>query len=328
MPPLTVDCQTHVFPEAYAELLKRNTTSARVTGGRGEYVIRYGDLQQFTLRTEDYDLPRKLRDMDEAGVDVSVLSVNIPGPDQLAPELAVEAARLINDCLADACDRHPGRFAGLASLPLQEAPAALAELDRAVDHLKLRGVLVGSSLDGRPIDSPELEPFYARAEEKQMPLVLHPVVSPWHTAVRDYAMIPMLGFMADTSIAMLRLILGGVMERHPRLQVVHPHAGGVLPYLLGRIEEQTEVKRRGREHLRRPPGEYYRRVYLDTATPSAQTLRFACDLAGADHMLMGSDHPWIKIGTMVDLIARLGLSQSDKDKIMGVNAGRLFKIDH
>jgi predicted TIM-barrel fold metal-dependent hydrolase len=283
-------------------------------------------VQQFALDPAVYDPIRKLQDMDRAGVDVSVLSVNMPGPERLSPELAPEGARLCNDYLAELCARYPDRFVGLASLPLQDVPASIAELDRAVDGLGLRGAVLFSHIGGRPVDAPEFEPFYVHAEARGVPLVLHPTVPTWGEAIKDHAMIPMLGLMVDTSIAMLRLILGGVLERHPGLQVVHPHVGGVLPYLMGRIEEQTEVKRRGREHITQPPGAYYSNVYLDTVSPSPLAMRYGYDFAGADRLLFGSDHPWVKIETMLELVKGLDIPDGERARILGLNAAELFGI--
>jgi predicted TIM-barrel fold metal-dependent hydrolase len=323
---LIVDCQSHVFPEAYAEILKRNPKSPQATGGQGTFVVTYDDVQEFTLDLDRYCPERKIRDMDSAGVDVSVLSVNMPGPERLAPELALEGARVCNDYLAEVCARYPGRFVGLASLPLQDVPTAIAELDRAVDELDLRGFLLFSHIDGRSVDAPEFEPFYAHIEARGVPLILHPTVPSWSEAIKDYSMIPMLGFMVDTSIAVLRLILGGVLERHPQLQIVHPHAGGVLPYLMGRIEEQTEVKGRGRDHITESPAEYYRRIYLDLVTPSKLAVHYAYDFAGPDRLLFGSDHPWVSIDTMLDLVKHLDIPEQDRAKILGLNASTLFKV--
>jgi predicted TIM-barrel fold metal-dependent hydrolase len=250
----------------------------------------------------------------------------MPGPELLAPGLALEGARVCNDYLAEVCGRYPGRFVGLASLPLQDVSAAVTELDRAVDELDLRGILLFSHIGGRPLDAPEFGPFYAHVEARDVPLVLHPAVPTWSQAIKDYSMIPMLGFMVDTSIAMLRLILGGILEQHPRLRVVHPHAGGVLPYLMGRVDEQTEVKRRGRDHITKSPTEYYQRVYLDLVSPSKLALRYAYDFAGPDCLLFGSDHPWVGIDTMLDLVKYLNIPDQDRAKMLGLNASVLFKI--
>ena len=131
--------------------------------------------------------------MDNAGIDASVLSVNIPGPELLQPELGIEGAKICNDYLAELCRTYPGRFVGLASLPLQDVSAALDEFDRAVNVLGLRGILLFSHINGKPVDAQEFEPLYARAEEQQIPLVLHPTVPTWSAVIKDYAMIPMLG---------------------------------------------------------------------------------------------------------------------------------------
>ena len=264
--------------------------------------------------------------MDAAGIDVSVLTVNIPGPELLTPELGVEGARICNDYLAELSARYRGRFVGLATLPLQDVPAAMAEYERAIHHLKLRGIFLFSHIAGKPLDAPEFEPLYAAAERDQIPLVLHPTVPTWAEVVKDYSMIPMVGLMMDTSIAMLRLILSGTLERHPDLLIVHPHCGGVLPYLMPRVEEQTEVKRRGREHIRKPPGEYYRNVYLDIVSPSAQAMQYAYDFSRPDRLLFGSDHPWVKIGAILEHFDRLAIPAEHKAMILGENACRLFCI--
>jgi predicted TIM-barrel fold metal-dependent hydrolase len=323
---LKIDCQSHVFPAAYAELLTRNQGPLRTTGGQGRYRIDYDGVQQFVLDLDAYSISNKLKAMDAAAIDMSVLSVNIPGPEMLSPELAVEGARLCNDYLADACSRHPDRFVALANLPLCDLQASLEELDRAVMQLDMRGVFFLSHVAGAPVDAPQFEPLYARLAELGVPLVLHPTVPEWGTAIRDHAMIPMVGFMVDTSFAMLRLILGGVLERHPKLKVVHPHAGGILPYLMGRIQEQTEVKGRGREHIRRSPEEYYKNVYLDTVSPSSQALRYAYEFASSDRLLFASDHPWVTIETILDLVEALEMPQADRARILGSNAADLFGI--
>lgn len=321
-----VDCQTHVFPKAYAELLKQSRSRVRVSGECGKYLIDYDGLQQFNLDLDQYDPARKIRQMDEAGIDVSVISVNIPGPECLEPELGVRGAQLCNDYLAELCTHSAGRFVGLASLPLQDMACAGAEFERATRDLGLRGALLVSHVNGTPLDAPEFEPLYRRAEGLGVPLVLHPTVPSWGQVIKDYSMIPMIGFMIDTSIAMLRLILSGVMERYPGLRIVHPHAGGVLPYLMGRVEEQTEVKRRGRANITAPPSETYRRVYLDLVSPSLMAMRYAYDFAGADRLLFGSDEPWVSIKVFIDLVNQLNLPEADQRKLLGLNACELFRI--
>lgn len=321
-----VDCQSHIFPRAYAELLCENTTRVRTVRKNNGYLVSYGDTQQFLLNLEPYDPATKIRDMDAARIDVTVLTVNIPGPELLTVELGIQGARICNDYLAELCGQYPGRFVGLATLPLQDVPAAMAEYQRAIHGLGLRGIFLFSHISGRPLDAPEFEPLYAAAERDRIPLVLHPAVPTWADAIKDYSMIPMVGLMVDTSFAMLRLILSGTLERHPGLLIVHPHCGGVLPYLMPRIEEQTEVKRRGREHIRKPPGEYYRNVYLDIVSPSTQAMEFAYRSSRPDRLLFGSDHPWVKIEAILEHFNRLQIPEAEKAMILGENPCRLFRI--
>ena len=323
---MRIDCQSHVFPKAYAELLCENTTRVRTVRKNGGYLVSYGDTQQFLLTLEPYDPAAKLRDMDAAGIDVTVLTVNIPGPELLTPELGVQGARICNDYLAELCARYPGRFVGLATLPLQDVPAAMAEYRRAIHGLGLRGIFLFSHVAGTPLDAAEFEPLYAEAERDRVPLVLHPTVPTWADVIKDYSMIPMVGLMVDTSFAMLRLILSGTLERHPDLLLVHPHCGGVLPYLMPRVEEQTEVKRRGREHIRKPPGEYYRNVYLDIVSPSVLAMEFAYRSSRPDRLLFGSDHPWVKIEAILEHFNRLEIPEAEKAMILGENPCRLFRI--
>lgn len=329
---MIIDCQSHLFPTAYAEFLASHPNDGlRTTGVDGLYTVDYfspqGErLQRFSLRLDEYSVERKLASMDAAGVAVSVVSINIPTPDLLGTAWSVEGARIANDALAEVCRRHSDRMVGLAALPLPHVEASMGELDRALDHLEMRGVFLPSHLNGMALDDQSLEPFYAHVAKRGVPLVLHPSVPTWGAVVRDHSMIPMMGFMVDTSIAMLRLILGGVLERHPTLQVVHPHAGGVLPYLMGRVVEQTEVKGRGREQITRSPRAYYQQVYLDLVSPDPLALDFALHTAGGDRMLFASDHPWVSIATMLGYLTSCDWPQETLEKVLYRNASQLFQI--
>ncbi len=329
---MIIDCQSHLFPAEYADFLVQHPNAAlRAAGGDGLYTLDYfsphGEpLQRFTLRLDDYSVARKLAAMDRAGVAVSVVSVNIPTPDLLGPAWAAAGAQIANDALAEICQRYPDRLVGLAVLPLPDVDAALVELDRSMDELGMRGVFLPSHLNGVALDDPLLERFYAHVARRNVPLVLHPSVPTWGAPLREHSMIPMLGLMVDTSIAMLRLILGGVLERHPTLQIVHPHVGGVLPYVMGRVEEQTEVKRRGRERITRPPRAYYAQVYLDLVSPDAAALDFALAAAGPQRLLFGSDHPWVKIETMLDYVRACNWPDDVLELALAGNARRLFGL--
>lgn len=324
---LRVDCQSHIFPPDYAELLLQNPgpiTTSRISDG---YRVSYDGAQTFDLRLTSYSPEQKLRDMDGAKIDMSVISLNIPGPELLEPELGIRGARICNDYVADLCAQHPDRFAGLGVLPWQDLGESEKELHRATESLGLRGIVLYSHLGGHPVDESRFESIYRLVEKLEVPLVIHPTVPTWANAIEEYSMIPMAGFMVDHSFAMLRLILGGVLDRHPGLKVVHPHCGGVLPFLMPRIDEQTEVKRRGREHIRKPPSEYYRSVYLDLVSPSKLAMEYVYRSSDPDHLLFASDHPWVSIETIASHFEELDLPEAHRDLIWGGNAIRLFRLE-
>lgn len=322
---MRIDCQSHIFPNAYIEILAQNPHPPQVIRRGSEAVVTYGDVQTFRLQNEAYAPRRKLKDMDKAGVDMALLSTNIPPPCMLAPELGLKGAQAINNTIAQLVGAHPNRFAGLACLPWQNPDEAIAEMDR-VKQLGFRGIMLYSHIGGKPVDTPCFAPVYAHAEAVQMPIVMHPTVPSWGEAIKEHWMIGMMGLQVDNSFALLRLILSGILERHPHLQLVMPHVGGILPYMSGRIDHQTEVLGKATEHIRQPPSAYLRRIYLDTVSPSAQALQYAYQFSGAHRLLFGTDHPWVDMPRFVRLIEEMPIPEEDKARIFGENAKILFDL--
>jgi predicted TIM-barrel fold metal-dependent hydrolase len=321
-----IDVHSHVFPGAFLERLAEQPGDLRADREDDHWVVRYGDRQRFVIHPGQYDPTYKLNAMRGAGIGHALISPNIPGPDLLEGEASVEVAMLLNDAVADIVAGAPDRFSAFATLPWSRPDRALLELERVASLPGFRGVMLHSHIAGRPVDAPEFEPVFAAVAASGLPLVLHPTVPTWADAIRDHEMIPMLGLQVDCSFAMLRLVLSGTLERHPRLSVVMPHAGGVLPYMMGRIEHQTEVLGRGRAKLSKPPGAYFSQVFLDSVTPSPETLAFACRFAGPEHMLFGTDHPWVDMNLMVDVVAGLPLAPAQRDALTADNARVLFGL--
>lgn len=323
---MRIDCQSHVFPRAYIEILAQNPHPPQVIQRGSEAIVTFGDVQQLRLREEVYDPKRKLQDMDRIGIDVSLISVNIPAPCMLTPELGLKGAQAINNYIAELMQQHPDRFVGLASLPWQNPEEAIQEMDRAQDELGFCGVMLYSHIGGRPVDDPVFEPVYGHAEAKGMPIVMHPTIPTWGEAIKDYSMNTMMGLQVDNSFALLRLILSGMLERHPQLQVVMPHIGGIVPYMMGRIEHQTEVIGRGRDHITQAPSAYMRRIYLDIVSPSALSIRYAYDFAGPERLVFASDHPWVDPQIFVQIVEEMDISATEKAQIFGDNARALFGL--
>ena len=322
---MRIDCQSHIFPSEYIEILTQNPHPPQVIRRGNESIVTYGDVQTFRLQDEVYDPKRKLKDMDAAGVDMALLSTNIPPPCMLSAELGNKGAQAINNAIAGLIDKHPNRFAGLACLPWQNPDEAITEMNR-VKEMGFRGIMLYSHIGGKPVDAPEFEPVFVHAESLQMPIVMHPTVPTWGEAIKDHWMIGMMGLQVDSSFALLRLILSGILERLPKLQIVMPHVGGILPYMSGRIDHQTEVLGRARDNIRKPPSAYLRRIYLDTVSPSLESLHYAYQFSGENHLLFGTDHPWVDMPRFVSLIENMDVPTKAKKRIFGENAAALFDL--
>ncbi len=318
-----IDCQSHLYPpELLALMEKRNTPPLVRREGTDRFVV-VGEWTRKVLPKHS-DVEAKLADMDAHGIRLTALSINDPGP-ELFDRDGTAVARICNDYIADVVRRHPRRFLGLAVLPLQNMKDAIIELDRCHKN-GLRGILLYSNLAGKFPDEPEFRPLFARAEELDLPVLLHPAYPTTFDAVKGYEMAGGLGLMFDTTIALTRLILSGIFEDHPRLKLVCPHAGGTLPYLVGRIDHQTQVLKRGAARLKRKPSEYLREVYLDTVCPHAASLRCAIETVGIEKLIFSTDHPWVAPKLIVDTLDALQLSEADQRKVYGDNARRLFSL--
>ena len=319
-----IDCQSHLFSEEFLTLLeKRKQSPYVVREGRDRYVI----VNQWRRRIlpKHTDLAAKLADMDAAGIAMAALSINDPGPELFGKDSAAMAV-LLNDFIADVVARHPRRFFGLATLPFDTPDTMLKEFDRALGKPGMKGILLYSNLDGRFADEEPYRPLFAEAERRGIPLLLHPACPVTYQATQGYEMAAMLGLMFDTTIALCRLILSGLFERHPNLKIVCPHVGGALPYLIGRVDHQTMVLKRGAEHIRRAPSQYLRQVWLDTVTPIGLGIRYAWEFAGAEKLLYASDHPWVDPQLIAAQVDGQNFSAADRAKIYAQNARALFNL--
>ena len=273
----------------------------------------------------------RLKDMDRMGIDVQAVS---PAPNQLVywsdPGFGAEIARQVNDRLAEIVAKWPERFVALGSVPLQNAQLAVAELDRCVGGLGFRGVELVPNVNGVELTDPRLglEKFFARAEELGIVLFLHPLGFTQGERLRDHYFNNVIGNPMETTIAASHLIFDGVMERHPKLKVVLPHAGGFLAHYWARMDHAHRARPDTRMTIQRPPSSYLRRMYFDTIAFDPRMLRQMVDVYGAGHVLLGTDYPYDMAET--DPVAFIGkvprLTRAEREKIEGGNAARLLDI--
>ena len=319
-----IDCQSHLFCPEVVALMEKRKTDPRVYTRDGVRVVQMGDWLR-KIPPHYFDVDAKLAAMDAAGVQLTALSINDPGPEWFGAD-GPAVAQMLNDFVAGVVRRHPTRFFGLCVLPLQDMRASLRELDRCVPQLGMKGILLYTNLAGKFPDEPEFRPLFARAVELDVPVLLHPAKPITIEHVKGYEMTSTLGNMFDNTIALTRLLMSGILDEHPRLKLVCPHLGGTLPYIVGRLDHQVNVLKRGPRNLQRSPGEYLRSIWMDVVSPLPLAIKFGHEFIGPDRLLYSSDHPWVEPSLIVDCVQEAGLPQADQEKIFSLNARKLFRV--
>jgi predicted TIM-barrel fold metal-dependent hydrolase len=318
-----IDCQSHLFvPELIALMEKRKKPPFIDTRDGQRYLI-VGNWRRPMV--SGLDLADKLAAKDAAGIQLTMLSTNDPGPEQFGPDGAT-VARMIHDFLADVVRQHPTRFFALATLPLQDRDAAEKEFERCFGPLGMKGILLYSNLAGKFPDEPEFRWMFKAAEERGIPVLLHPPYPIAYEQTKGYNLTGTLGLMFDTTIALARLILSGVLDEFPKLKLVCPHVGGTLPYLIGRMDHQVTILKRVKVNIRQAPSAYLRSIYLDAVNVLPAVVRFGIDLVGPDKMLYSSDHPWVAPQLIIDNVRSLQLPAEQEVGIFRDNARRLFDL--
>lgn len=321
----TIDVHTHYLAAALVRALERRTELPRISDSPNGRQIEYGQGNIHPYLPAMGDVELRLNEMDEQGIDLALLSINIPGVDWFPPADGPAVAREVNDELSDLVSRHPDRFAALATLPMQAPEAAAAELERAMGA-GFRGAMVYSNVAGRPLDHPELRVVFDTAGRLGAPIYIHPTFPLTASTVDAYALIPALGFMFDTTTAAVRLVLDGVYERHPDFRLVLAHAASLLPQLAGRIDYEAERHTGGRGVLSVNPSEHLRLIYTDCVCVWPPALRSTLELVGPERVMLGSDYPFWDPHRTFATLAAAGLDEEEMRALRSENARRLFDL--
>jgi predicted TIM-barrel fold metal-dependent hydrolase len=325
-----IDAYSHIAPQKYRERLRQ------LNPQECAYKIdTYPPL---------YDLDHRFRIMDEYGL-VQVIAPAWPAVEDIAdPQTAVELAKLANDEMTQLVLKYPDRFiAGIACLPMNDMDAALAETDRAITDLGLKGVLIYTPINDKPLDAPEFIPLYEKLCQYDLPILIHPMRSSDYPDYKTenaskYRVYNTFGWPYETTVAMTRIVFSGLLEKYPNLKFVTHHCGGMVPYLDERIKQFYDLgMRRGeidRTVLTKAPIDYYKMFYNDTAIyGNMPALMCAHAFFGADHLLFAVDFP---LGDMefgmknysqtISAIDEMDISDEDRKKIYGDNAKRLYRL--
>ena len=325
---MNIDAHNHFAVPDYIKLLLGRKNTPRMERQGDGYVFHVSSMDTYVLPDGMFRLESRVADMDTAGADMHVMSCIVPaGEVANDPVLNVELAKAANEGIAQIQKEHPDRFLGMGTLPLLNAEESLSELDRLVTQLGLKSVMLTSNVAGKQLDAPDLWPIYERAEELGVVLMIHPSWPVMDHHLEGWTIAVNLGFLFDSSVAMMRIILSGVMEKYPDLNFVLCHLGGTLPYLMGRLNRTGGPRSGHWGENDKPPFEYFKRVHIDTVSRHRPAIVFAGEMMGTEKLLFGTDYPYSTIPPMMTDVLELDIPQADKDAIMGENAARLFQIE-
>jgi aminocarboxymuconate-semialdehyde decarboxylase len=323
-----VDFHNHYYPPVYLDALRGGSSAVEVSeDAEGNPLIYYpGDYNICVPGHRDIDYRERV--LIEHGVDTQVITLTTPGTHVEAPDTAVRFAKLVNDAFAEAVRTKAGRFTSLATLPLNVPDASVKELERACRELHLAGAMVFSNVNGAGLDDRRFWPLYETANDLGAVLYIHPTHPVGVEAMTDYWLMPLVGFLCDTTLAAAKIVFSGVAERFPRIKWALCHMGGAIPYLAERLDRGFEAFKECRANISKPPTEYLKTFYYDTVNFDPRAVRLAIDFAGADHILAGSDYPH-QIGSipkMIETVRALDVTDSERAAIFGGNAARLLGL--
>lgn len=324
---MIIDFHVHHYPSRYLDELQVpgcGVTTYRREDGRLVAVWRRGVA--LTVPEMVPDARERLRVMDELNIDTQVLSMPAPNVYFLTGQKALDLAQEVNDTFADLTVKHTGRFLALAVLPMTDPDLALKELDRVLDDLDMRGVMLLTNVAGVALDDPKFEAFWQRANERRLLVYIHPGVPGEVGLASDYALALGVMFLADTMLALARLIYSGLLERYPNVRWVFSHLGGTTAMLVDRIEGYYKLFPECNENISQQPSAFLRRLYFDTVTRHRPALRCAQETFGVDRLVFGSDYPHIPAGPkpFLEVLDALDATEAEMAQVLGLRARRLL----
>jgi aminocarboxymuconate-semialdehyde decarboxylase len=322
-----IDFHNHYYPPEYLDAVKRGPARVKLDYDQDNNPrLHYpGDYNILVPGHRDLDYREEV--LRQHGIDRQVITFTTPGVHYEAPDTAVTMARAVNDAFAREVRRRR-HFSALATLPLNDPAEAVREFERAMKDLGLPGAMVFSNVNGTPLASAVFEPLWKMANELNAVIYIHPA-HPHHVeGMEDYWLTALVGFLFDTTLAAAHLTFAGVPERYPNIRWVLTHMGGALPYLAERCDRGYEAFADCRQHISKPPTQYFKQFYYDTVNFDPDAIEFAIRFAGVDHIVAGSDYPH-QIGSipkMLSALAAIGVTAEERQKILGGNAAQLLGV--
>jgi len=327
-----IDVHTHMLSEEFLKVLKEHggpkyTVKDVQTLVGTRPAIHKNNAMFMTVFEEMFDYDLRIKNMDNAKVDIAIVSLTCPNVYWGDEKISTSTAILINDHQAHEQGRHPDRIHYFCSLPWQYADKAVAELERAVSKGAV-GVMVLANIEDKHLTDPCFAPVWEAIDKHGLPVLLHPTMPPGADFMKlgEFHLAASNGFLIDTTLATSRMIMDGFFDRYRNLKIIAAHGGGTLPYMIGRLDRVWEAVPAAREKISRPPSSYMSQIYTDSVVYRQTALQLAICEFGEDNVMYGSDYPH-NIGDMVGILSRVdALSVGQREKIRGKNALRIFKL--
>lgn len=322
-----IDVHTHMLNDRWLETILEHGGRYSMKELGGQRVIHYDGAPFMTLMDPMFDYAQRIKDMDKAGVDLSIVSLTCPSVYWGGEEISVATAQMMNDDMAEQQATYPDRIRWFATLPWQYPERAIAELERACEK-GAAGVFVSASITGMSLTDPSIASIWQAIDQRELPVLIHPGAPPGvgEMDMEKYNLTFSVGFMFDTTLAIARMIFDGFFDRHQKLKIIACHAGGALPYLVGRLDTAFDNMPPCREVISEHPSTYYDNLYFDSIAYTQEALELCLHVSGSDRLLYGSDYPH-NVGDMKGNLARVdALAPDIAKKVRGKNAERLFGL--
>jgi aminocarboxymuconate-semialdehyde decarboxylase len=325
---MIIDFHNHYYPPAYLDAIRSGGSHFRVTTDADGNPVLHSPGDYNVLVPGHRDLEFRARVLDEARVDRQVLTFTAPGTSIETPDRAVELCRVINDAFAEDVAAWGGRYTALATLPMNAPDAAVEEALRATGELGLPGVMLFSNASGVPLSDDRFLPLFQTLHDARTVVYVHPTYPVGVEVMEKYMLMPMVGFLTDTTLAAASLVYAGVVERFPGITWVLAHLGGAVPYLAERFDRGFEAYPECRERCTVAPSEQLRAFYYDTVNFDPACLSLALGFAGAAHLVAGSDYPHMigSLSKMRSSVDGMKVTEEQRAGVRGGNAARILGL--
>jgi aminocarboxymuconate-semialdehyde decarboxylase len=320
---VNVDIHSHFFPiEAFRHPAKFEENAPKIVAEKGRYSVVTRGGGRGNLAEGAYDAAARIRDLDKMGIDLQVIS---PSPVLLfywePSDVAGYFSRLQNEAIQKTVDSHPDRFIGFGCAPLQDVREAIRIAEEA-KRLGLKGLEIGTNVNGQPLDDPALEPFYEAAEHLGLVLFVHPIETTDQEDPIGAMLTSVLAYPHQTTLMIERMILRGIFEKYRHLRLCLAHGGGLLPYNIGRLDHAYSQRAALKANIPHPPSSYLRQMFFDSVVHSVPALQLLIQTVGADRVVIGTDYP-MAMGDrdpVPKIRSLVGVTAEERDGILGGNA--------